>query len=195
MEIRFNETLVRDLGNYKIGGVASTFYDKNDPGTEYHMYGNVYERIARNAYDNCLGDGVLCRFDHKEVVGVTPDSCTLWVDDKGLNYECQLDKNDSFHREVYNRIQRKLVRGSSFEAKGYNVKWSKEGDKHIRTVTNIKKLVDISPVYNPAYGGSTAMVRSAELETIKREHEKWQQELESVMRYEQAKQLLKELKM
>jgi HK97 family phage prohead protease len=194
MEIRYNETIVRDLGNYKIGGIASTFYNPNDPGTEFNIYGNVYERISRKAYDDCLGGGVLCRFDHKEVVGVTPDSCKLWLDDKGLNYECQLDKNDSFHREVYNRIQNHLVRGSSFEAKGYKAEWSRDGKKDIRTITKINKLVDVSPVYNPAYSSSTSLTRSNEIDIIRHEQQQWLKELESRARYEQTKQLLKELK-
>lgn len=132
--------------------------------------GKFLETISRGAFDRVLRSkpDVLCLFNHNpdHVLGRT-SAGTLRLDagNRGLSFECDLP-DSQFARELHQSIERRDIAGNSF---GFTLdqgddEWSEDYDEErsrtvLRTIHNVKTLVDVSPVTAPAYTGTELAAR------------------------------------
>lgn len=142
-------------------GYAATF------GKNSLLLGDFVERIAPTAFEIVEkrkdGDGkpleTRCLFNHSpdNLLGRFPTTMKMWVDERGLRYECLLPES---RKDLAELVARQDLKGSSFSfvvAEG-GERWSSEEGRSIRTVTKIKSLLDCGPVTYPAYDSATVAV-------------------------------------
>lgn len=169
-------------GKPVIVGYASVFYREGDPGTEYALWPDVFERIKPGAFDRAVkDDDVRALFNHDANVVLGRKSAgtlRLSVDAVGLRYE--IDPPDTAQAAaVVEAIRRGDVDGSSFgfvpEPAGTVYREERRGDKLVTIVERkAVRLLDVSPVTFPAYESASAGVRSADdLADTRREVEAW----------------------
>lgn len=142
--------------------------------------GGWYEVIDPSAVGEALDGGlldlerhirVICRTNHDSnlLLGTT-DAGTLrvYVDDKGIRYEVDLP-NTSAGRDAAVLAARGDLRFSSFAFRTMpeESEWLYDyDDKLVRRVTGMR-LVDVAPVADPAYWGSSVGLRNFDLDAIK----------------------------
>ena len=188
MERRFLSTALtvekRADGKPMICGYGSVFYDAADPGTQYELYDDMFERIMPGCFDAALKEDHDCRalFNHDPslVLGRTASgTCRLSVDKKGLRYE--IDPPDTqLARDLMTSIGRGDVSGSSFSFNITDVTWRRvddgDSDIFIREINSVE-LFDVSPVTYPAYKSTTSGMRAevdqAGKEAIAKELAQW----------------------
>lgn len=172
IERRFNPNAVakvetREDGSKAISGYAAVFFDPSDPGTEYELWQNVFERIDPQAFSRAIAEKHDCRalFNHDAncVLGrVSAGTMRLSVDAKGLRYE--IDCPDTqIAKDLCASIERGDITGSSFSFIAKKRTWIEENDREITVICDLD-LCDVGPVVFPAYESTTSTVRSAELE-------------------------------
>jgi HK97 family phage prohead protease len=150
----------------RIGGYGAVFYREDDPGTQYQLWSDVYERIAPGAFDRALQeDRVRSLFNHDPnwVLGST-DSQTLEldVDAVGLRYTVTPPDSQAVRDLVLQPIARGDVTGSSFMFVPRKTAWIEE-EIDGRTI-DVRELQDVElwevgPVTFPAYESSTTGLR------------------------------------
>jgi uncharacterized protein len=142
----------------KVRGYAAVF------NSESNDLGGFIETIQPGAFSNVLNDDVRALIDHKSelILGRTV-SGTLRIgqDEKGLYYEYD-SPNTSYANDLLESMKRGDVTQSSF---GFRVardgsKWEEKDGKTYRTITNISRLYDVSPVTYPAYNDTSVAMRS-----------------------------------
>ena len=162
MELVYRQAEPVKITHRTIEGTAVVFYD-GTPSTEYDLsaYGlhGVFERMQPDSFE--LAPIVFAYSNHekRDVLGRTPNTLELWTDQKGLHYKITLPRtsaaNDLLaHFEVGN------IAGSSFGMTPPKYDFMREGDRDIAVVRGVV-IHEVSPVYIPAYAGTTASVRSA----------------------------------
>jgi hypothetical protein len=168
-EIRTNED-----GSWTLVGHAAVFEGKNGEGRA--DLGSFTESIQRGAFRRILkqdGLDVRALFNHDPnlVLGRTPGTLTLREDPKGLAYEVNVAPTTAGN-DLRILLERGDVTQSSFAFRVGAQDWEDmpDGTLH-RTITDFKDLLDVSPVTYPAYGNTTAGVRSETSSTDKSEHE------------------------
>lgn len=163
----FNSTIeLRDLTNekgevtgQKIRGYAVVFEsDSENMG--------FIERIAPTAFANTDLSDVRALYNHDPnyVLGRTKSgTLQLRADEKGLFYEIDPPDNAFIQALVMDPISRGDISNSSF---GFIIgdkddSWEERSDgTFVRTIHNIPKLYDVSPVTFPAYSATEVTVRS-----------------------------------
>lgn len=145
-----------------IEGYAVLFYDPKNPGSEYNMGGDCFERVSKNAFDDVLlsGENVESWVDHSKdwYLGSTQDNTlSLRKDDKGIFYSIRVDPTFVDHVKAVQYGQRQRFKGSSFQA-SWQSSPSREGKKFIRTINKIIALRELGPCYRPAYKGTNAQL-------------------------------------
>lgn len=159
-------------GKYIIEGYALKF------GVRSKDLGGFVEELHRNSLDGADMDDVLVRVNHQgdiqSVVGRSDVNLSLSIDDTGLFYRVELEESSARDMQLYNDINRGIIKSSSFAfrvAKEGDV-WAEEGDTYVRTVMKISQIADVAPVHNPAYDSATVGAVSARslesLETFKK---------------------------
>ena len=153
----------REDGTSVAVGYAAVFYRESDPGTQYELWRDTYERIERGAFADALKrpDDVRGLFNHDadNLLGrSTADTLRLTEDDKGLKYEIDLPDTQT-GRDVATSIERGDLTGSSFAFVPEIVEWDESEDQDIRTIKSVR-LFDVGPVTYPAYESTTAALRS-----------------------------------
>jgi HK97 family phage prohead protease len=133
------------------------------------------ERVAAGAFTRSLasGDDIKCLHNHSadRVLGRTQNG-TLKIQDSptGLDFVCQLDKNNSSHRDLYSSVQRHDVDSCSFafvvdgeDGEEFDSDTDPQtGERFTRRTIKRAKLFDLSAVLNPAYpNGTSVQARSA----------------------------------
>lgn len=172
-----------------IVGYAAVFYRADEPGTEYRLYEDAYERIMPGAFDAAIRDGDLVRgltnHDDNWLLGRSDlGTVRLSVDRVGLRYE--IDPPDTqAGRDTVALLDRGDLDGSSFGFRIYGGKrgrtaWVEEArdgrQVSIREIHEVE-LVDVGPVTFPAYLATSAGVRSDEAAAEARtDHARWQAE-------------------
>ncbi|WP_254508755.1 HK97 family phage prohead protease [Anatilimnocola floriformis] len=156
-----------------IEGYAVLFYDKANPGSEYHLGGNCYERVNADSFDECLlrGDNVVSWVDHNKdwQLGETKDA-TLFLrkDPKGIHYSIPIDPTYVDHVKAVQYQRRGKLKGSSFKAMVRSIV-KRDGDKYIRTLTKATQLYELGPVFQPCYPGTSAeLLLRAEVDAAER---------------------------
>jgi uncharacterized protein len=157
-------TLQRAEGETSAGtlrGYAAVFDQRSDP-----IYG-VVEILKPGAFDAVLADDVVALIDHAGLPLARTSSGTLrlWVDATGLGYEFEVPDTER-GRELAYHIERGDISRSSFafrlESGGYQYHEEDDGTL-VRTITNIARLRDVSPVTRAAYPQTSVDVqRSAD---------------------------------
>ena len=157
-----------------ITGYAAVFYRAANPGTQYQLMSDMYERIDSSAFNRALSekDDARALFNHDPnfLLGrASAGTLRMIVDDIGLRYEIDLP-DTQVGRDLATSIERGDLTGSSF---GFRVKsqtWTEEEGRDIRTINEVE-LFDVGPVTYPAYDATTTGLRSDELaEEIGRAH-------------------------
>ena len=152
---------VRDDATPLLTGYASVFYRKNNPGTQFELWQNLFERIMDGAFDDAIkSDDVRGLFNHDPslVLGRnTAETMKLAVDKRGLKYDIDLP-DTQVARDVATSIARGDVSGSSFAFVVEEVNWRDEGDKEIREIKKVR-LYDVGPVTYPAYKATSTGLR------------------------------------
>lgn len=156
----------------RIGSVELRESDDSDPKiTGYaakfdvlsENLGGFREKIAVGAFDNVLNNDVRALFNHEPnlILGrTTAGTLTLSADNTGLSYH--IDPPDTqYARDLMKSLRRGDVSQSSF---GFTIErddWNEDDDgRLVRTIHQVKRLYDISPVTYSAYPDATAGVRS-----------------------------------
>jgi len=145
-----------------ITGLGITYYDESNPGTEFRLWGDTFERIKPGAFDKAIAeDDVRGLFNHdpSQVLGRTKSgTMRLTATDDGVVYE--IDESDtSVFRDVAEHIRRGDVDGASFAFRVTDERWFEDGDREIREIL-AGELFDVGPVTYPAYSGTDAQVAS-----------------------------------
>ena len=150
-------------GKMIIEGYAITY---EQPAT--HVYGTrkFTEIIKRLDYTD-MAD-VPLRYNHNDtwciMARTRNNSLQLIKDEKGLKIIAELIDTQS-NRDIYKSIQEGLIDKMSFafavSSGGDN--WTYGDEETLRTVTNIKKLYDVSVVDTPFYDTTSVFTRSFEL--------------------------------
>lgn len=181
----------------KVHGLAAVYYDPSIEGTEYHLFGNHYERIARGAFANCVNaPGVLGTIEHntKDPKCASPDTLALLDTTEGVQFEMHLDPQDPETERINYKIDKKIIRGGSFIADIKKSHWVTEGEKIIRVITELANLADVTLTSCPAYTG-TVICRSAhEQKEIIAEYKAWQEMQESEARLSHIRSILEKNK-
>lgn len=154
-----------DDGKMIIEGYAVTY---DQPAT--HQYGRrkFTEVIKRGALDNTDMKDVPLRYNHNDTFCIMArtrnNSLQLIKDEKGLKIIAELIDTQS-NRDIYKSVQEGLIDKMSFAFsvgdKGDT--WEYGENETVRTVTNIKKLYDVSVVDTPFYDTTSIYARSFEL--------------------------------
>lgn len=152
----------------KISGYAAVFNSLSED------LGGFKEIITADALNGVIEQSdVFAVLDHDMARGVLARSkqgigtLKLSVDSKGLRYEFT-PPDTPLGKEVTESIRRGDITGSSFAFSVESDDWSK--DYTLRTIRKIRRLYDVSPVYQPAYEGTSVALRS--LESAKEEAKK-----------------------
>lgn len=148
---------VRSAETRTIGGYGAVF------GKRSVNLGGFHEMLDPQLFNKSRADGwpgVICRFNHEDnfLLGTTRSgTLRIAVDKVGLPYEVDLPQCRS---DVYEMTQRGDLAHSSFAFRAYDEDWAVDDTGYpIRTVTSAK-LLDVSPVTNPAYPDATVGLRS-----------------------------------
>jgi HK97 family phage prohead protease len=172
-----------------ITGYAAVFYDPNDPGTEYQLYQDVYERIMPSAFNAAVQEDVvrgLTNHDSNWLLGRSDlGTLRLSIDKVGLRYE--IDPPDTqAGRDTLALLARGDLDGSSFSFATYGgrrgktvwVQETRDGRTvDVREIHDVE-LYDVGPVTFPAYESTTAGARGKDWPEHAREaygdRERWQ---------------------
>lgn len=159
------ELRAADGDDLKIVGYAAVF---NTPSKDL---GGFRETVAPGAFTRALEQkqDVKCLFNHSadRVLGrVGNGTLSLVQDERGLRFECQLDANNSDHRNLHAQVKRGDINECSFAFKAGDKgqKWETQKDETgkmyaARTLTDVD-LFDVSAVTYPAYNTTSVFARS-----------------------------------
>jgi uncharacterized protein len=174
-----------------IVGYAAVFYRADDPGTEFELWQDAYERVLPGAFDAALRDDVvrgLTNHDKTWLLGRSDKgTLRLSVDKVGLRYE--IDPPDTqAGQDTLKLLTRGDLDSSSFGFRVYggkrgSVRWVDETRAgrtvEIRELVEVE-LLDVGPVTFPAYSACTAGARSADLpEHLREAAADWQRRQKS----------------
>ena len=151
MELRASEN--SDDDNMILEGYAANFDTTTD-------LGYFQERIARGAFDDVLKDDVryLLNHDGMPLARTTNGTLELSVDEKGL-YTRAVISDTQLGRDTYKAVKRGDISQMSF---AFVIdKQDVDTEQNLRTVTQVKRLYDVSAVTYPAYPTTTLQARSA----------------------------------
>lgn len=144
-----------------IRGYAAVFYDPNAAEeTEYWLWDDIVERIAKGAFDRAVKEAHDVRglFNHDPSILLGRSSsgtCRYGVDDVGLWYEIDANVSDPDWQRVASKIDRGDITGSSFAFSAKRTVWIEEENYLVREIQDLD-LFDVCPVTFPAYSGTTA---------------------------------------
>lgn len=163
--------------------------------------GGFIETIDRHALDNCDMIDVRCLIDHdsQKILGRTINgTLKLTIDDIGLRYEC-MPSDTTYARDLLINMENGNINQCSFgfvlnydNVECDNWEYDKENGIYKRTLKDIKRLFDVSPVTYPAYSQTECVVAQRKLEDLK-ENELKQKVIRDLKLELQKIELFKEL--
>lgn len=160
---RFAVECRAEVSGNKLAGYAALF------GMMAKLPSN-YETLAPTAFDAALKRGddtkALLQHDPRYVLGSTKaGTLRLSTDSKGLQFEVDLP-DTTYARDVRELVSRGDLSGMSFGFTPGDDRWSTAPDgRQLRTHVSVESLVDVSPVSNPAYDGTSVALRAIEFPT------------------------------
>lgn len=126
--------------------------------------GNGYERLDAAAFDRVLAsdEDIVALFSHDRSMPLgrrSAGNLRLHTDKAGLHFEVDLP-DTTVGRDVREMVRSGLVTGASFGFIPGEDRWDKAPDgRQIRTHTSVARLLDVSPVVEPAYTDTTVSLR------------------------------------
>ena len=120
--------------------------------------GGFYEQIARGAFDDVMDNDTRAYFNHDEnlLLGrVSSGTLRLSSDERGLYYEVDLP-NTSYAKDLVELMKRGDVNQSSFAFLIESDRWEERDGKTYRIIEKVSRLLDVSPVAQPAYPDATS---------------------------------------
>ncbi len=136
--------------------------------------GGFYEQIATGAFDGVMDNDVRAYFNHDEnlLLGrVSSGTLRIGTDARGLFYEVDLP-NTTYANDLVELMKRGDVNQSSFAFLIDADRWEQRDGKTYRIIEKVSRLLDVSPVAQPAYPDATSELKTRDLETeIKEETE------------------------
>ena len=139
------------------------------------FFGEFIEVIRKGAFDETDFDDVRLLVNH-DFNGIAlarsrrnnksdkPNTMQLWVDDNGdVNIKADLDtENNEQARALYSAISRGDMDGMSFcfFVSEENQRWSERDGVDVREILKVDKVIEVSAVNFPAYGGTNIDSRS-----------------------------------
>ncbi len=120
--------------------------------------GGFYEQIATGAFDDVLDNDTRAYFNHDEnlLLGrVSSGTLRLGTDARGLYYEVDLP-NTSYANDLVELMKRGDVNQSSFAFLIESDRWEERDGKTYRIIEKVSRLLDVSPVAQPAYPDATS---------------------------------------
>ena len=120
--------------------------------------GGFYEQIATGAFDDVLDNDTRAYFNHDEnlLLGrVSSGTLRLGTDARGLYYEVDLP-NTSYANDLVELMKRGDVNQSSFAFLIDSDRWEERDGKTYRIIEKVSRLLDVSPVSQPAYPDATS---------------------------------------
>ena len=120
--------------------------------------------IAPTAFEGRLADPVVAVFNHNQLqpLAKVGAGLELSVDETGLRYSFPIPDTTA-GRDLVELMQRGIVRDASFAFMlgPDGDQWEKrEGQKDLRTINRVARLVDVSVVTVGAYSDATSVLRS-----------------------------------
>ncbi len=120
--------------------------------------GGFYEQIERGAFDDVMNDDTRAYFNHDEslLLGrVSSGTLRIGTDARGLYYEVDLP-NTSYANDLIELMKRGDVNQSSFAFLIDRDRWEERDGKTYRIIEKVSRLLDVSPVSQPAYPAATS---------------------------------------
>ena len=122
--------------------------------------GGFYEQIERGAFDDVLNNDTRAYFNHDEslLLGrVSSGTLRISTDERGLYYEVDLP-NTSYANDLVELMKRGDVNQSSFAFLIERDRWEERDGKTYRIIEKVSRLLDVSPVSQPAYPEATSQL-------------------------------------
>jgi len=152
-----------ELRGNRLGGYAAVFGEVTTLGD------GRGERMAPGSLDRALEDSdVRSLYNHSplHVLGrQKAGTLRLRVDSRGLEYEVDLP-DTTYARDLRELVERGDIDGASFAFIPGLVDYDRSTDT--TTHTEVRELIDVSPVTFPAYSGATTEARSRLLAVSRR---------------------------
>lgn len=138
------------------------------------VFGEFVEVIRKGAFDETDFDDVRLLVNH-DFNGIAlarsrrnnksdkPNTMQLFVDENGVNIKADLDtENNEQARALYSAISRGDMDGMSFcfYVSEDNQKWTERDGVTFREILKVDKVIEVSAVNFPAYGGTNINSRS-----------------------------------
>ncbi len=138
------------------------------------FFGEFVEVIRAGAFDECDFDDVRLLVNHnfdgialarsrRNNKSDKPQTMQLWTDEEGVHISADLDtERNEQARALYSAIERGDMDGMSFcfYVPEDGQKWSTRDGKDYREITKIERVIEVSVVNFPAYGGTNIDSRS-----------------------------------
>lgn len=147
-----------------VRGYASTF---NEPYTLFEFEGEKYmEQVSQDAFDSADMSDVIFQYNHEGRVFARQSNGTLRVetDDHGLAIEADLGGTEigrGLYEEIKGGYTDKMSFGFRVNADRWEDRVAENGDTiHLRTITEIGKVYDVSAVSMPANDATSISVRN-----------------------------------
>ena len=160
-EREFRMENVEHNGNV-IRGYAAVY------NSDSEWMGGFYEQIENGAFDDVLENDVRAYFNHDEnlLLGrVSSGTLRIGTDKRGLFYEVDLP-NTSYANDLVELMKRGDVNQGSFAFLIGQDRWEQRDGKTYRIIEKVSRLLDVSPVAQPAYPDATSeLKRDLEIET------------------------------
>ena len=157
---------------HKIAGVAAVCEQETRIAD---VFGEFIEVIRKGAFDETDFDDVRLLVNH-DFSGIAlarsrrnnksdkPNTMQLYVDDNGdVNIDADLDtENNEQARALYSAISRGDMDGMSFcfFVSEDNQRWTTRDGVKVREILKVDKVIEVSAVNFPAYGGTNINSRS-----------------------------------
>lgn len=121
---------------------------------------NEWVQVDPAALVRANAEDVMGRIDHdpgKVFARTKNGSLSITRTDQGISWESAELPNTSYANDALELARQGLLAGSSFEIDGTRSSFSTDPDgTRVRTINSIKRLVDVSPVFDPAFPSSAA---------------------------------------
>ncbi len=133
--------------------------------------GGFYEQIEAGAFDSVLDNDVRAYFNHDEnlLLGrVSSGTLRISTDKRGLYYEVDLP-NTTYANDLVELMKRGDVNQSSFAFLIEKDRWEQRDGITYRIIEKVSRLLDVSPVAQPAYPDATSELGKRDLETETKE--------------------------
>ena len=147
------------------GNVVRGYAAVYDSDSEFMGY---YEQIEKGAFDDVMNDDVRAYYNHDEnyLLGrVSSGTLRIGTDKRGLFYEVDLP-NTTYANDLVELMKRGDINQSSFAFLISEDRWEERDGKTYRIIEKVSRLLDVSPVAQPAYPAATSeLKRDLETET------------------------------